>query len=76
MFRERCIEGNLIEVDEMRSGIGKANKASLTTVTVNTGMSGCWLKQREARFGTKKKKEKKRVVLHAMHKHVADVQVT
>lgn len=37
----------------MMSGIERANKDSLTAVTVNTGMSRHLLKQREARFERK-----------------------
>lgn len=75
MFRERCIEGNLTEVDKMRSSMERANKDSLTTVTVNTGTSGHLLKQRKTRFRTNRKK-KETVVLHSVHKQAAYVLTT
>jgi len=50
------------QADKMRSGMEAANKDSLTTVTVNTGISGDSLKQREARFSEEKKK--RGVLLH------------
>lgn len=38
VFRERCIGRNLTGADKMRSGMERANKASLTTITLNIGM--------------------------------------